>query len=88
MYYEIRDLYDYCIEIGVSCELRRFLDGYSIIFANNADAVQHSCSYGSRSGCVEFAETGYEEVDYVSTPIERAKKFVLEHKEELNKEGV
>ena len=82
MYEEIKELYDYCQEIGIHAEMEEFLGGYAIRFPNGDDIVQHTYSYGSSYGYVEPA-IGCEE-DYSAVSLERAKELVLANKERLN----
>lgn len=85
MYKEILELYEFCKENGIWCEKEDFLDGYKLSFKNNSDCVQHRGSYGGKAGYVEFGFT-YEKIDFEPIKLEDAKKFVLKHKKQLNKE--
>ena len=82
-YGEIKELYDYCIEIGVNAELETIFDGYAIRFGENGDFVQHYGSYGCNVGCVEPA-IGCR-LDYTAVPLKNAKALVRYHKERLNR---
>ena len=84
MYNEILQLEKFCKEIGVECKLEKLWEGHAIRFNNGGDAVQHDGSYGSKCGCVEFGYTGFEEVDFCATKLDKAKEFVIEHKDKLN----
>ena len=84
-YGEIGELYDFSRRNGVHCTFERFMDGYCIKFNCGADAVQHKGSYGHNCGCVEFGYT-HTDIDFKATALEKAKQFVLENKELLNKE--
>ena len=84
MYKEILELEKYCDDIGVETRKETLLDGYVLRFNNGGDVVQHQGSYGGKAGCVEFGYTGFEEVDFKATLLEKAKEFVAEHKYELN----
>ena len=80
---EIRELYDYCIEIGIDATLEHCWDGWSIRFPSGSDFVQHSGSYGSDIGCVEPA-IGCR-LDYRAVPLKNAKALVKYHKDRLNR---
>lgn len=80
---EIRELYDYCITIGINAELKPMYDGYAIRFVNGGDFVQHFVSYGHDIGCVEPA-IGCR-LDYTAVPLKNAKALVKYHKERLNR---
>ena len=81
-YKEIRELHEYCVEIGIEATLERFLDGYAVRFGNRRDFVQHSGSYGSGSGCVEPA-IGCD-LDYTPVTLEEAKRLVEKYKDKLS----
>ena len=84
-YKEIRKLRDFCIKNGVICNFERFMDGFRIRFNCGADVVQHKGSYGHGCGCVEFGYT-HTEIDFTAATLEKAKQFILENKDRLNKE--
>ena len=65
MYNEIIELYKWCKDQGISCELTELFDGYQINFYDGSDIVQHKYSYGSERGCVEPCgmERSYTPVD-------------------------
>lgn len=83
-YKEIKELYNYCIKIGISAKFEHLHDGYKICFPNGGDCIQHSCSYGNDVGCVEPA-IGCK-WDYTAVPLKKAKALVRYRKERLNKE--
>lgn len=82
-YDEIKELYDYCIEIGINAKLETLYDGYAIRFVGGWYFIQHFYSYGSRIGCVEPA-IGCR-LDYTAVPLKNAKALVRYHKERLNR---
>lgn len=81
-YKEILKLSKYCEKIGVKHTLEPFYDGYSILFGEKWDIVQHRFSYGSSRGCVEPA-IGCRS-DYSAVSLDSAKKLVKRYKERLN----
>ena len=83
MYDEILELEQYCAEVGVKTTREKILDGYCLRFAVG-DVVQHSASYGSNVGCVEFGYTGFEKVDFEATNLINAKKFIKQNRSVLN----
>lgn len=86
-YKEILKLADFCNENGIEYQTHNFLGGTALRFNNGGDVVQNIGSYGSSSGAVEFGYTGFQEVDFKATTLEKAKEFILAHKDELNKKG-
>lgn len=86
-YNEIKELYSFCLDNGIVCTFEPFIDGYAIIFNNGADVTQHKGSYGHGSGCVEFGYT-YKEIDFTAVTLDEAKQFILENKEELNRDKI
>jgi len=82
-YKEIVLLYEYCKRIGVFATLKPFLDGFCIIFQNGGDVVQHFGSYGSKSGCVEFAIGSKK--DYNAVSLKNAKALIRKYKQTLNR---
>ena len=83
VYKEIIELNEYCQKIGVETEIARLFDGFIISFPNGGDVVQHFGSYGSDSGCVEFACNS--KIDYQRCSLENAKRFVRRNKSKLNR---
>ena len=45
-YNEIKELYKYCVKIGINAVLETLCDGYAIRFPDGGDFVQHQYSYG------------------------------------------
>lgn len=83
-YNEIKKLHKFCERKGVDCSFQRMLDGYTIVFSNGADVVQHYGSYGAMVGMVEFGYTGYTEIDFRAMTLEEAKKFISKNVDFLN----
>ncbi len=83
MYEEILELEKYCNKIGVVTEKVGLLDGWCLYFNNGGDVVQHSGSYGSKNGCVEFGYTGFT-LDFKAMSLKDAKGFVRHRKDSLN----
>lgn len=54
-YNEIKELYKYCVKIGINAVLETLCDGYAIRFPDGGDFVQHQYSYGGDLGYVEPA---------------------------------
>ena len=81
-YSQIKELYEFCKEHEVKCELETLFDGYVIKFNHRrgGDVVQHRGSYGSQSGMLEFGFTGYDEVDFKPVTLTEAKDFIARHK--------
>lgn len=76
MYNEIRILYSWCKEKGISCTIEPLFDGFKICFADGADIVQHQFIYGAENGCVEPAGID-DEVDYSAVPLIEMEKILL-----------
>lgn len=74
MYKEILELYRWCVDSHIRCELTTIYDGYKIGFADGSDFVQHEGSYYSRYGYVEPA--GFEK-SYEPVTLEEAKILIL-----------
>lgn len=87
MYKEILELAKFCEENGIEIVQGELLDGYGLRFNNGGDVVQHMGSYGNSRGCVEFGYTGFSEVDFTATPLEKAKEFLKANKDTLNQKG-
>lgn len=85
-YDEIKKLRDFCVEHAIVCTFEHLLDGWCIRFNCGADVVQHIGSYGSNKGYVEFGYTNTD-IDFTAVTLDKAKKFVLENKNYLNKEN-
>lgn len=83
MYEEILELEKFCSEIGVDTEKIPLLDGYCLKFNNGGDVIQHSGSYGSKNGCVEFGYTGFT-IDFKAIPLKAAKDFIKRKKNSFN----
>ena len=81
MYQEIIKLYEYCLSIGIKCELTDLWDGYKIIF-EGGDVVQHKYSNDGDKGCVEFA-IGCRK-DYYGVSLQSAKAIVNRRKDKLS----
>ncbi len=81
MYTEIKKLYEYCIGLGIKCELTTLWDGYKIIF-EGGDVVQHKYSNDGDKGCVEFA-IGCRK-DYYGVSLKSAKAIVKRRKDKLS----
>lgn len=83
-YSEILQLKNYCEEIGLKCELTRIYDGYKIKFLLG-DCVQHSGSYLSDYGYIEFGDCHCNEIkEYEPYTLTKAKEIVKKHKDLLN----
>ncbi len=80
-YNEIKELYEYCKEIGVSATLTPHSDGFILRFARG-DIAQHSGTKGGRYGLLEpFIRCKY---DLEGVTLEDAKRLVVKYKNELN----
>ena len=90
-YNEIWELFTWLIVEGFPCTIDHLFEGAKIDLTHG-DVVQHSGSYGSQNGCVEFGytglkdtefytATGYEDIDFCAIPLEKAKKIFLNNKE-------
>ena len=90
-YNEIWELFTWLIEEGFPCTIDHLFDGAKIDLTHG-DVVQHSGSYGSQNGCVEFGytglkdidfctATGFEDIDFCAIPLEKAKQIFLNNKE-------
>ena len=82
-YNEIKELYKYCVKIGINAVLETLYDGYAIRFPNGGDFIQHQYSYGGDLGCVEPA-IGCR-ADYTAVSLRNAKALVKRHKDKLNR---
>lgn len=82
-YKEIKELFEFCEEIGIEATLEPLYDGFAIFFPNGGDFVQHGGSYGSHIGRVEPA-IGCQ-LDYTAVHLDKAKALVRDHKDRLNK---
>lgn len=82
-YNEIKELYKYCVKIGIDAVLENLYDGYAIRFPNGSDFIQHYFSYGNDYGCVEPAIGS--RVDYTAVSLRNAKALVKRHKDRLNR---
>lgn len=80
-YKEIKELFEYCKEIGIDATLEPLYDGFKICFPNGSDFVQHKYSYGSHIGRVEPA-IGCR-LDYTAVHLDKAKTLVKDYR--LNK---
>ena len=86
-YNEIKELYKYCVKIGINAVLETLCDGYAIRFPDGSDFVQHQYSYGGDLSYVEPAIGS--KADYSVVSLKNAKILVKRHKDKLNrlKEG-
>lgn len=82
-YNEIKELYKYCVKIGINAVLETLYDGHAIRFPNGGDFVQHQYSYGSDLGYVEPAIGS--RADYTAVSLKNAKALVKRHKDKLNR---
>lgn len=80
-YKEIRELHEYCKEIGVNATLEPFFDGYVLHFVKG-DFAQHSGTHAGRYGLIEpNIRCKY---DFNGVTLEDAKRLVKQYKNELN----
>ena len=82
-YNEIKELYKYCVKIGINAVLETLYDGHAIRFPNGGDFIQHQRSYGGDLGYVEPA-IGCR-ADYTAVSLRNAKALVKRHKDKLNR---
>lgn len=82
-YGEIFKLKDYCDKLGIKYRFEHLYNGYTIIFQEKYDIVQHDHSYGNDRGCVEFA-ISKPRIDYRAISLENAKRLVHKYKDYLN----
>ncbi len=79
-YKEIKELYEYCKEIGVQAELMPYYDGYVLTF-RRGDFAQHSGTHGGRYGPIEpFIRCKF---DLQGVTLEDAKRLVRKYRNEL-----
>jgi len=86
-YNEIWELFTWLMEEGFPCTIDHLFDGVKIDLTHG-DVVQHSGSYGSQNGCVEFGYTGLEDIDFCAIPLDKAKAIFLNNREYFSKMNI
>ena len=74
-YKEIVELYQWCKENLIHCNLEPLFDGYQIRFLDNSDIIQHFGSYGNQEGFVEPAGID-PDYDYSAVSLEKMKEIL------------
>lgn len=97
-YNEIWELFVWLTAQEFPCTIEHCFDGAKINLTHG-DVVQHSGSYGSQNGCVEFGYTGladiefcttteYDNIDFCAIPLDKAKQIFLNNREYFTKMNI